>query len=225
MKVFFKILVATSVVACPLLLGTSPACAGTGGQGGVLFDAFADAQDLFGLGPPLLDVESFDIRYDSNNLYFTLNFFTPIAPASAQLPESLNGALEFDVDENLSTGVLPSQNSISPPFATLLAGTDFFLDFLSELGSPGFVDLNTWDFNFVASIPVTFDDMAVHGTISLSDLGDDGRLNFTGLFGTLFQPTDATDKVGTSYSIPEPGAGIIFLAFLAITFGRRKTRG
>jgi hypothetical protein len=187
-----------------------------------LADGFGDAQDTFGLGPPLLDLALFDLRFDQQNLYFTLSFFTEIAPASDELPESLVGLLEFDVDQNAGTGTMPLQNLFSPPFVSLNTGNEFIVDFLSEQGNPGFVSLLDSNFSFLSWIPVTFDSMSVHGVVSLANLGnDDGRMDFTGIFGTFEQPTDAADKIGSSYPVPEPGPGLILFAVAALRFGQR----
>jgi MYXO-CTERM domain-containing protein len=182
-----------------------------------------DAQDTFGAGGPLLDIQAFDVSYDTSNLHFSITFHTLIAPASSGLAHGLHGFLEFDIDENSATGSAPMQNIFSPPFAMLDAGFEFTLDLAFEEITPGFARLWTFDGMVVADVPLIYEAMAVHGTIALSDLGgDDGAMAFTAIFGTLPQPTDAIDAIGSSYAVPGPGA----LAMLALggVCGRRRRR-
>ena len=196
---------------------------GPGAEGGnfsPLVDGEGDAQDTFGAGPPLLDIDTMSVSYSGGNLFFEMTFHTPIAPASAAVPESLFGIFEFDTDQNAGTGFAPLQNAFSPPFAALTAGVDFFLDFNSDLAHPGQFDVIDVNDGPIGTVDAVFGDMSVAATIPLAMLGgDDGLLDFTTTIGTGPQPTDATNVVGTS--VPAPGA-LALLAIGGVAASRRR---
>ena len=106
-----------------------------------VMDALGDAIAVFSAGPPLLDIEMVHVTYDNDSLHFQLEFFTPIAPASAAADNSLSGLLELDVDQNVATGFPALQTNFSPPFAALDLGTDYFVDLFSDAMHPGFLDV------------------------------------------------------------------------------------
>ena len=187
-------------------------------------DDFGDAQDSFGVGGPLLDIDSLSIQFDSTTLYFDMLFHTPISPTSAIADNSVIGAIEFDTDQSDETGVPPLQNGFSPPFATLGGvGVDFLL-ILDDSASPGSYILADSFQNFLEFVPVSFTSNGFSGQIPLSSLGnDDGLINFTTTIGTIPQPTDATDSVATSTAIPEPtGTALILFAGVLGSVRRRR---
>lgn len=199
---------------------------GAGYQGGAadspVMDPMGDAQDAFGAGPPLLDIDTIDIQYDATNLYFSMTFFTPIAAPSEALPESVGGNIEFDVDQSSATGIAPLQNVFSPPFTPLDTGVDYFLELFSEAAHPGMIELIPALGGPSVLVPVTYGDMSISGAVSLSDLGgDDGAVYFTSIIGTFAQPTDAMDVVGASVLVPAPGA-MLLLGIGGVAATRRR---
>ncbi len=205
-------------MAAAALVASSPAM-------GNLVDAFGDAQDTFGSGPPLLDIDTMFMLYDVSFLHFEMTFHTPISAPSFGLPDGVVGFLEFDTDQDPATGLSPVQNSFSPPFDFLIAGIDFAVDLFSETIHPGFVDVfDTSTFRIVDTVAITYGPMSFSGAIPLTSLGgDDGILDFTTTIGTIPQPTDATDVVGTSKLIPAP-ATLALLGLAGLTMGRRRRR-
>lgn len=201
-------------MAAAALVASSPAM-------GQLVDAFGDAQD-FGFGPPLLDIDTMFMLYDASFLHFEMTFHTPISAPSFGQPDGVVGFLEFDTDQDPATGIPPFQNLFSPPFDFLIAGIDFVVDLFSETFHPGFVDVIDTNFGIVDTVSITYGPMSFSGSIPLASLGgDDGILDFTTLIGTVLQPTDATDVVGTSKLIPAP-ATLALLGLGALVRRRRR---
>jgi len=191
------------------------------GNPGPVFDAFGDAIDTFGEGAPLLDINMLQVTYDATDVEVTMTFYTTIAPASAELPESVTGLIEFDTDQDASTGVSPLQNEFSPPFAELSFGTEFGCDLVSEVWHPGFIDIvDAWTFDVVATVPISYTDTSLRFSVPLDAINDDGRLDFTSIIGTEFQPTDAMDVVGQSV----PGPSALALLSIAGAVAARKRR-
>ena len=132
-------------------------------------DAFGDAQDTFGSGGPLLDIDTINVQYDEFNLLFEMTFHTPIS-ASLFAEDSVGGVLEFDIDQSNETGGPPLQNGFSPPFASFDTGVDFFLDLFSEAGSPGFVSLLNSKGLSVGNVAITYSADSFNGVIPLAGL-------------------------------------------------------
>ena len=61
--------------------------------------------DTFGFGTPQLDLESIGGTANNDNLNIRLDFFTPIAPPSSFLPESVVGYIDLDLDQDPATGM------------------------------------------------------------------------------------------------------------------------
>lgn len=169
-----------------------------------VIDPQGDAIDPFGAGPPLLDIDTVDLRYDEEHLHFEMTFHTPISPGSRMQPDSLFGALEFDLDQTNETGNPPLQNSFSPPFPSVDIGVEALL-FLDDSATPGLLPLLDKN-GLLGEIKADFGETSVAGSIPLEILGDNGRVHYSAIIGTVMQPTDAMDVYGISVMVPEPGS-------------------
>jgi serralysin len=109
--------------------------------------------DTFGFGTPQLDLESIDGVANNDNLNIRLDFFTPIAPPSSFLPESVVGYIDLDLDQDPATGISSFQSGNAPPDQQGgPLGDEAFIDLFSE--SSGLVNLvSTTDFSTIAQIP------------------------------------------------------------------------
>ena len=169
-------------------------------------DPEGDAVAVFGADPPLIDIDTISVSYTDTDLLVSITFFTPIAPPSAALPESVGGFVEFDCDQDAATGLPPVQNIYSPPFDMLVAGNWPRLKLGSEYFHPGLFDVETPD-GVIGQVPAVFGDKSVSAVIPLAMLDDDGLLDLDVSVGTVLQPTDATDVVGTS--VPASGCDCV----------------
>lgn len=218
----FRHLVVCSVVlglCSPLIAQWGAERGPNGPEGGTVFspvmDPEGDAIAALNEPPPLLDIDTLDMRYSATDLNFSMTFFSSILPPSSGSFDALVGAIDLDVDQDMSTGVPPLQNAFSPPFAMLGGGVEYIVDLFSEATQPGFVNVTDTAGVVQGVIPVAYTNNSISGSIPLSILGnDDGQLNFSGIIGTLAQPTDAMDVVGTSIAVPEPGSLAMMLVLM-----------
>lgn len=224
-------------VLVPLIVGTAagvahgdgwidgwsgPSSGGSQGSRGENFspviDPLGDVADL-GFGGPLTDLESISVWYSATDLHFALSFYTPVAPTSAGLPESLFGYTEFDTDQDPTTGFAPFQNFYGV-FDVVDFGTDFAISH-NDTNHPGrfeVVDVNSGP---VGLVDVAFTQFGFSGAIPLAWLGmDEGVVDFVTIVGTPLQPTDATNVVGTS--VPAPGAAALLVLGASMASRRRR---
>lgn len=187
------------------------------GEAGIIVDPQGDAIAGFGDGGPLFDLDTLTLTTDGTTLDVVLTFFTPIAPASDLVENSLSGYIELDTDQNSATGNTPVQNFFAPLFSTSPLGIDYTISLLSEIFDPGFLEVTDANGDVVAVVPVTFTTYGLSFSISLADLGgDDGIVSATAIVATFNQPTDAL--------APEPSSALLAMTPLLAWVGRGLMR-
>ncbi|MHC5027398.1 MAG: hypothetical protein ACYTGR_11640 [Planctomycetota bacterium] len=174
--------------------------ASAGDVAGPLVDREGDVHDPQNGGGPLADLASIDISHDGETVRFELTTFTAITPPSMGLASALVGMIDFDVDQDPSTGLPAVQNQWSPPFTSLVLGGERALALGSEFFNPGLMRLLGPDGSVIAMVPVTYTTHGVSGEFPLSLIDDEaGAFDFTTTIGNPFGPNDAVEAVGTSY--------------------------
>lgn len=153
-----------------------------------------------GTGARAIDLLEITGTYKADSLIMTLRFAGPVRPAAAQAPNSLAGFLEFDTDENLSTGRPPLTNQFG---GNAPLGVDYVLDlFSADSTSVGLDRVSTGSSSRV-SARFSGDSLVVR--IPLSAVGnDDGNFKFAGVIGTQARPTDVAPNAGV-YTARRPG--------------------
>ena len=206
------------VVLVVLFLGVSVSAQGT--TASPVQDAQGDAEDIFGQGPPLHDLDVISVTIMGPALAVEVSFFTAIAPPSAQGFLSVLALVEFDTDQDDSTGEAPIQNDF-PPLPVLSIGVDYIANIVSEFDHPGLIDIQDAATGAILeTVEIEFQTFSFSFTVPLTALGnDDGIVNYTAACGSFAQPTDAMDIIGFSTPGGDPffrgdcsGNGIIDLA-------------
>ena len=155
-----------------------------------------------GPGPQAIDLLEITGTYKADSLIMTLRFAAPVRPFGAQAPNSLEGFLEFDTDENASTGPPPISNEfganapLGVNYAIVLRSSDTtVVQIISTLGggSPSPARAEYIGSSLTIRIP-----LALFGN-------DDGNFKFAGVIGTLPRPTDLLPNAGV-YTARRPGA-------------------
>ncbi len=183
-------------------------------------DPFGDAQDMFGQGPPLHDIDTVHVWYDDDNLNFLTTFHNEItAPHEEDPTTAVYGFFEIDIDQNPATGNGPIHNAF---FGPADVGVEYYLDFsFTETLHPNQIavcDVNSPDPVGLADVVYGYD--YIEGAFPLAMIGgDDGLVHFTWMAGSGPQPTDGTDIYGIS--VPEPTT-LALLAFGCVALLRRR---
>ena len=151
--------------------------------------------DTFGFEPVQLDIISAaaSMSEDEDTLLLDMNFATPIAAPSANLPESVVGFWDLDLDQDLATGIPSKQSELAPadqqggPL-----GVDAYIDLASESLQPGLVNIiDTGNSSVIGTASITYGTNSLQIAVPLSLLDDDGTLNYGTLIGTDQEWTDA----------------------------------
>ena len=145
--------------------------------------AFAGAVDTF----PALDVRRVSGEVTTNSLLFTMEFTSPIAPASDGAPNSFFATLGVDADDDSKTGV----PAITDPFPNKAdAGVEYwiFIDPASNSNS----EVQTLTESTVGIFPASYGSNSITMRIPLSAIGacGGGRFRVVGVIGTSQRSTD-----------------------------------
>ncbi len=187
-----------------------------------LVDPSGDAQDMFGQGDPLHDIDTVHVWYDDDNLYFLTTFYTEIsAPYDNDPTTGVYGFLELDVDQDSATGTTEIFHNTF--FGPADMGAEFFLDFnFTDGNHPNQVAV--CDYNLpdpIGLAEVVYGTDYIEGVVPLNLLGgDDGLVHFAWIAGSGSQPTDGTDVYGIS--VPAP-ATLALLSLGFVTAPRRRS--
>ena len=179
------------------------------------------AGDTFGSGSVQIDIVSVTTQVVAGSLDFNIVFAGAVSPPSSSLSNSVVGFLDLDTDQNPATGV--STRFGAPPTPTVIPGIEFYVDLLSELFTPGMVDVINASTGLPSgSAAISYGATSFSLTLPLSLIGgDDGFLNWGLIVGTFSEATDqATGSTGTSIpppeGVPEPASAVVWL-FFALT--------
>jgi hypothetical protein len=138
--------------------------------------------DAFGSGSVLHDITAVSGEGDDTTLCLTVEFAGPVEPADAGSDHSLDGFVEFDTDEDATTGDAPIVDQLCSDSAGM--GVDATLDLFTV--SDGAATIFPGDEN----VAVSFDGNSFTAVIPLSALGGDDAFNFAMVLGTSDEPTD-----------------------------------
>jgi hypothetical protein len=143
--------------------------------------------------PKAADILSIRGDFKRDSMILTVTFAGPVSPSRDSLPTSITGFIEFDLDDNASTGFSPFSNSFGGSAAI---GVDHVLSFSSAgttmLVGPAAGAAPT-------SVPVAFTGNVIVVRIPMFAFGnDDGNFTMVGVIGTLDRPTDLFPNTGSN---------------------------
>jgi len=135
------------------------------------------------------DVRTVSGRYVSGWLLVVLRFGRPPGSSGSGSLAALYGVVDFDVDENASTGASPFINSFG---GTANQGSDYAIDvFDTDSISAAIYKFSSDGGIAVGRVRAKFEGDSVVLQLPLNKLGgDDGNMTITGVVGTADRPTD-----------------------------------
>ncbi len=139
-----------------------------------------------------IDLVQVSGRYAPGWIMLTLRFGAPVVAASLNAPNSLFGFIDFDVDENPSTGVGAGIDGFG---GDAQQGVEYEISFLSNEDSTA--EVYGLD-GFLGLVHATYDADSVTFRLPLDKIGgDDGNLSYSVVVGTTDRPTDIAPSAGS----------------------------
>ena len=141
------------------------------------------------------DIVSVSAEGDATTFCLTIEFAGPVDPADAGTALSVGGFIDFDTDEDPTTGFTGNPDLLCPQPSGI--GGESGLDMFSVLDGVGILYV-PFD---VVPVPVTFDTTSFTTEIPVSALGD-MSFNFAMVLGNLAEPSDCAPD-GASLHSPD----------------------
>jgi hypothetical protein len=149
------------------------------------------------------DLHQLTTRYAPNWLILVMRFAKPLGGAGLQSPAGLQGVVELDVDENVSTGVPPLSGAFG---GSSQQGVDYgIVLFAADANSVPIHRVLGGD-TTLHRVPLRIEGDSVIIRVPLAKIGgDDGNLTITSVVGTVDRPTDVAPNSGVILTRPPMG--------------------
>lgn len=139
--------------------------------------------------PKAIDILSLRGDFKGDSLILTATFAAPVA-AGSTAPNALAGVLEFDIDDNASTGIEPASNSVG---ASANVRVEYQLSFFNSTTTSVILASQAGS----GPVAASFSGTTVVVRIPMGSLGnDDGNFTIVGVIGTIDRPTDIFPNSG-----------------------------
>lgn len=161
------------------------------------------ANDTFSANAVKIDILSIDVESDSQYLYMTCTFASPVFETDTGDPFDLFGYIDLDVDQDATTGTTALSDFYN---GSSEIGMDYYLELMPD-AQPGIIALKNSNAKFIDDIPIVFNENSFIVTIPLNVLdNDDGFVNYTAFFGDAGGPDDVIPNSGfaTNGTAPDP---------------------
>ena len=162
--------------------------------------------DTFGTGAVQHDITSFSAYYTTTELIVSVTFAGTIAPGDSGQPNAVVGFIDFDTDQDSTTGILSNVDFYSP-YTTGL-GVDYCVDLFLYSSATGDTSVLDDTGAEVGKAPVSFTSNSFTVRVPLALIGgDDGIVDTATVLGTILEPTDACPNGGyitSSSAAPVP---------------------
>lgn len=182
-------------------------------EGGTVTDPTGDT---FGTGPVQHDIVFLQADITDIGLGLFIAFADSIEPADSGLPNALFGVVDFDTDQDPTTGIQSTADIVCPDPAGI--GVDLILDMSGYDSATGTAPVVDDAGNFVTDALVQFGPQDFFANVFLFD----GPWDAAAVMGTALEPTDCVPNGGfvTIPVFPFPAmGGWGLLALFVLTLG------
>jgi hypothetical protein len=185
-------------VAAVLAIGAMLAACGkdsSGPSGKTTASAADPTGDTFGTGSPQWDITAFGLSRDSGGIDVSIDLTANVVSGSGGAANATVGYVEFDTDQDSTTGTGSVVDAFRPTAGSTGMGVDYYVDLFNFSGSS--VSVYDASNNPVGSITPTFSGKRISFRVPRSMLGgDDAFLNAAAIVGTFAEPTDIVPNNG-----------------------------
>jgi hypothetical protein len=152
--------------------------------------------DVFGSGAVQWDATALTLTRDPGGITVAIDFSSELVSPTSGDPAAMIGFVEFDVDQDATTGVASTVDEFRPNNGSTGMGTDYAL-VLSNYASDSSVAVIDAMGSLIGRVKPVFDARRVTIRIPLALLGgDDGRLNAAAIVGVRGVPSDIVPEDG-----------------------------
>ena len=152
--------------------------------------------DVFGSGAVQWDATALTLTRDPGGITVAIDFSSDLVSPTSGDPAAMIGFVEFDVDQDATTGVASTVDEFRPNNGSTGMGTDYAL-VLSNYASDSSVAVIDAMGSLIGRVKPVFDARRVTIRIPLALLGgDDGRLNAAAIVGVRGVPSDIVPEDG-----------------------------
>lgn len=152
--------------------------------------------DTFGSTGTFWDLTALTVSRDSDAVIVKLDLTTTTFSSQSNIASGMIGFIDFDTDQDVSTGLLPTIDDFRPTNGTSVLGADYevaMLGFTSD-STVAVVDTNG---TVTGRVKPEFRGKSVTIRIPRTMLGnDDGFVNVAAIVGTSGRPTDLVPESG-----------------------------
>jgi hypothetical protein len=141
---------------------------------------------------PAVDLVAFQGDFKGDSLILTLAFTGPVVGATVGASNSIQGEIEFDLDDNPGTGAAPFSDAFG---ASSNLGIDCYVDLFHS--TPTGVAVTNFTTGVTTEAVAKYAGNTMIIRIPMSALGgDDGNFDVVGIVGVLERPTDVVPNSG-----------------------------
>jgi len=140
-----------------------------------------------------IDLVAFQGDFKGDSLIVTLAFSAPVVGATVGASNSIQGEIEFDLDDNPGTGTAPFSDQFG---ASSNLGIDCYVDLFHS--TPTGVAVTNLTTGVTTEAVANYAGNTMIIRIPMSALGgDDGNFDVVGIVGVLERPTDVVPNAGS----------------------------
>lgn len=173
-------------------------CNDSSGPGGTITARVTDpVGDTYGVDSVQWDLTALTVVRDTGGITVVLDLSTNIVSPFAGDSNATYAFVDFDTDQDSTTGVSSIVDDNRPGVGSTGMGVDYWIDLANFNSIDSTVNVVSASLSITGTVRPTFNGASITARIPRSLLGgDDGFLNAAAIVGTVIEPTDIIPENG-----------------------------